>query len=328
VRIKRFLSVAPLVAVFALVIGTTWVTIPYYTEGPGPAREVLPLIHVDGPRIYDSSGSLIMTTVEYRRATAFTAFLAWLDPDRRVISSDLLYPGDETPEQEHVRSISEMDTSKIDAAYVVLQTLSSYPVDHGTGALVEGVFPGCPADAKLYAGDLIVAMNGEPIRTRAEALRAFDAVPLASPITFRVRAAGETHDLTLTRASCVQGETRPIVGITMVPNFPYPIGIESGDVGGPSAGMMYALGLYDLLTPGDLTAGRVVAGTGTIDLNGTVGSIGGIADKIVAAQDADADVFLVPDGDLKGAQVASDGSMQLVPVSNLQDALTFLRGLS
>jgi PDZ domain-containing protein len=327
VRIKRFLSIAPLVLVLSIVIGTTWVTLPYYTEGPGPAREVVPLIHVDGPPLYSSAGTLIMTTVEYRQATAFTAFLAWLDPERRVISSEVLYPPGKTPEQEHDRSISEMDTSKIDAAYVVLHTVSGYPVDHGTGALIEGVSAGCPAEGKLFAGDLIVAMNGEAVSSRAEALRAFDAVPLDSPITFRVRAAGETHDLTLTRGRCVSGDP-PIVGITMVPNFPYRIRIESGDVGGPSAGMMYALGLYDLLTPGDLTAGRIVAGTGTIDLGGTIGPIGGIGDKVAAAQAAGADIFLVPDGDLAGARAASDGSMEIVPVSTMQDALTYLRGLS
>jgi PDZ domain-containing protein len=133
--------------------------------------------------------------------------------------------------------------------------------------------------------------------------------------------------VTLTRGRCVDGED-PIVGISMVPNFPYPISIESGDVGGPSAGMMYALGLYDLLTPGDLTDGRIVAGTGTIDLEGKVGPIGGIGDKIVAAQGAGADVFLVPDGDLNGASAASDGSMQIVAISTLQEALTFLGGVS
>jgi PDZ domain-containing protein len=160
-----------------------------------------------------------------------------------------------------------------------------------------------------------------------EALHAFDATPLDDPITFRVRAGGETNEITLTRSRCVNGED-PIVGISMVPNFPYPIRIESGDVGGPSAGMMYALGLYDLLTPGDLTDGRTVAGTGTIDLEGKVGPIGGIGDKIVAAQGAGADVFLVPDGDLKGARAASDGSMQIVAISTLEEALTFLGGAS
>jgi PDZ domain-containing protein len=324
---KRFLSLAPLVLILSLVIGTTWVTLPYYTEGPGPAREVIPLIHVDGPPQYASAGKLIMTTVEYRQATAFTAFLAWLDPNRRVISSDVLYPAGQTPEEEHDRSISEMDTSKIDAAYVVLHALSSYPADHGTGVLIEGVFPGCPAEGELFAGDLIVAMNGEAVSSRLQALHEFDAIPLDAPITFRVRAAGETSEVTVTRDRCVNGED-PIVGITMVPNFPYPIRIVSGDVGGPSAGMMYAIGLYDILTPADLTDGRVVAGTGTIDLEGAVGPIGGIGDKIVAAQGAGADVFLVPDGNLKGARAASDGSMQIVPISTLQEALTFLGGAS
>jgi PDZ domain-containing protein len=324
---KRFLSIGPLLLVLGVVIGTTWVTIPYYTEGPGPAREVIPLIHVEGPPVYASAGKLIMTTVEYRKATAFTALLAWLDADRRVVRSDVLFPPGVTPEEEHERSISQMDTSKIDAVYVVLRTLSSYPAEHGTGALIEGVYAGCPAERTLFAGDLIVAMNGEAVSSRAEALRAFDAIPVDSPIAFRVRAAGETHELTLTRDQCVSGGP-PIVGITMVPSFPYPISIDSGDVGGPSAGMMYALGLYDLLTPGDLTAGLIVAGTGTIDLGGAVGPIGGVADKITAAQGEGADIFLVPDGDLKSAQAASDGSMHIVAISTLQEALTFLHGLS
>ena len=326
-RTKRFLPPALLVLVLGIVVATTWVTLPYYTEGPGPAREVIPLIHVDGPPVYASGGKLIMTTVEFRHATAFTAFLAWLDPHRRVLDEDALYPDGQTQAEEEQRSLSQMDTSKIDAAYVVLEELSGYPADHGNGALIESVSPGCPAEGELFAGDLILSLNGDPVSSRAEALKAFDEIPSGHPITFRVRAAGETHELSLTRRSCVQ-DRPPLVGITMVPNFPYRIRIESGDVGGPSAGLMYALGLYDLLTPDDLTGGRTIAGTGTIDLEGSIGPIGGIGDKVVAAEGEGADVFLVPAGNLKGARAAVAGSMQIVSVASFKDALEFLEGSS
>jgi PDZ domain-containing protein len=120
---------------------------------------------------------------------------------------------------------------------------------------------------------------------------------------------------------------RPLVGITLVDAFPFGVQISSGDVGGPSAGLMFALGLYDLLTPGDLTAGHVVAGTGTIDPDGNVGPIGGIKDKVVAAERAGAEIFLVPAENMAELRGVDTGSMRLVSVSTFQDALDALNGL-
>jgi PDZ domain-containing protein len=116
-----------------------------------------------------------------------------------------------------------------------------------------------------------------------------------------------------------------LIGISTVPNFPFDVSISSGDIGGPSAGTMWALGMYDLLTPGDLTGGRTIAGTGTIAPDGTVGPIGGVQNKIVAAKRAGADVFLVPKGQnyTDAKQVAGD--LPLVPISTFQVALNYLR---
>jgi PDZ domain-containing protein len=119
---------------------------------------------------------------------------------------------------------------------------------------------------------------------------------------------------------------RPILGILAVDNFPFPVTISVSDIGGPSAGLMWALGLDDLLTPGDLTGGRTVAGTGEIFPDGTVGPIGGVENKVAAAKGAGATVFLVPAGENYRDARAVAGDLRLVPVHSFQDALDFLQG--
>ncbi len=322
---RKFWKPAALAAFVGLALFATWVRLPYYALGPGPAREVEPLIHVSGAPVYQSGGKFVMTTVSFEPATALVALLAWVDPHRYVVGRNELFPPHETPQQEQRRSLSEMDTSKLDAASVVLERLSRYPRDHAVGALIESVVPACPAEGRLYAGDQVLSIDGTAVRSRAQAVRLLDAGPQGAPVTIRVRAGGQTHDVTVTRRKC-GGAARPLVGITLIPSFPYSIRIESDDVGGPSAGLMWALGLYDLLTPGDLTRGRIIAGTGTIDLKGTVGPIGGVGDKVVAAERAGAAVFLCPKQDLKAAQAASDGTLDIVSVASFQDALDTLRG--
>jgi PDZ domain-containing protein len=139
-----------------------------------------------------------------------------------------------------------------------------------------------------------------------------------------VDADGEIEDVAVTRHRCA-GSERPLVGIEVVEPFPYDISFESGDIGGPSAGLMWALGLYDLLTEGELTGGRVVAGTGTIDTTGAVGPIGGIEQKVEAAERAGAEVFLVPRENFHAAQGVAD-DLQLVPVGSFEEALAYLEG--
>jgi PDZ domain-containing protein len=124
----------------------------------------------------------------------------------------------------------------------------------------------------------------------------------------------------LTRGRC-PGSDEPVVGIALIDAFPFEIAIESGDVGGPSAGLMWAIGLYDLLTPGDLTDGRTIAGTGTIDLEGHVGPIGGVRDKVIAAREADADVLLVPRANVQELEGVDLGDLRLIPVRTFDEAI-------
>jgi PDZ domain-containing protein len=320
---KRLLLTLWMVAVLGLAFGAGFVRLPYYSVGPGPANEVVPLIHVQGHPTYDT-GTLVMTTVQEQQLTAVTALAAWLNPDVMVVSQQTLYPPGTTISAEQRRSISQMDQSKIDATALVLGKLAGYPKAHGSGALIEGVGPGCPAEGKLFSGDVILAIDGQTIATAQDASSAIDGVAPGTPIDFRVRAGGETQDVHVARGSC-PGIDRPVVGISSVDNFPFPVTIASGNIGGPSAGSMFALSLYDLLTPGDLTSGRVVAGTGTIAPDGSIGPIGGITDKIVAAREAGATIFLCPKANYAEAKTADPGSMRIVPVGTFDEALSFLK---
>lgn len=320
---RRAFALVPLAA---FVLALFAVPLPYYAEGPGPAREVEPRIHVSGDvERYPSQGKFVMTSVSFVPVTLPKLIRAASDPAEFVIPESLLIAPGETQEHADQRSISQMDQSKIDATAWVLSQLKDYPNEHGPGVLIDAVGSGCPADGKLFPGDLVESVNGHEIPDEATFDRLLKRLPPSQPLTFRVTAGGETTDVGLTRAPCDPARPdTPLVGISSVANFPFDVTISSGDIGGPSAGTMWALGLYDLLTSGDLTGGRTIAGTGTIDTAGRVGPIGGVEQKIVGAKKAGAEVFLVPRDNLAAARTVA-GDLPLVPMDTFQDALDYLQ---
>jgi Lon-like protease len=322
---RRALPYVPLALAIVAVFIAGFVPLPYYALGPGPAREVQPLISVDGPPVYQSDGRFVMTTVEFRQVTGVGALLAWLNPDEHVVASDQLFPEGETREQEDRRAISQMDQSKIDATSVVLDSLRAYRHAHGNGSLIRATVPGCSADGRLFPGDVVLEINGDAIRDATAASRAIESIPSGRALTFVVRPLGTDRDeeIRLVRQPC-GGSTEPLVGVSMIDDFPFEVSIRSGDVGGPSAGLMWALGLYDALTPGDLTDGRTIAGTGTITPDGTVGPIGGIEDKVLAADGIGASELLVPVEDMAAARAVAVPGLRLVPVRSFDRAVSFL----
>jgi PDZ domain-containing protein len=309
-----------------VIVFSGYVYLPYYSIGPGPAREVQPLIQIEGHPRYESQGRFVLTSVEFAQLTAFGILRAWLDPDEAVVGRNVLNAPGETVQQEHQRAISQMDQSKLDAASVVLHELTAYPKAHSDGVLVEAVEPGCAADGKLYPGDLIRSIDGATIDTRRQASATIQAAPSGSTLRFGITVDGQPHQVSLVREPC-GGQQDPHVGVYLMNSFPFTITISSGAIGGPSAGLMFALGLYDLLTPGDLTGGRTIAGTGEIGVDGTVYPIGGVGEKVVAAAADGATVFLVPTDNLADARKAvGDRSIELVPIATFADALAYLQG--
>jgi PDZ domain-containing protein len=317
---RRFLGLASLVLLLAASIVAGWVKLPYYSLGPGPANEVTPLIRVDGPQTYGSSGHLVMTTVRFEQLTPLRMLGAWLDPAVSVVKQEELYPPGLDDQKEAALAAEQMEQSKVDATSVVLRQLEGYPKERGRGALVEATFLGCSAFDRVEPGDVINEIDGTPIPNKAAASRAIGAARPGTPIVFEVESGGSR---TLTRRRCA-GSKDPLVGVSLVQPFPFEVSISSGEVGGPSAGLMWALGLYDLLTPVDLTDGRTIAGTGTIDLRGRVGPIGGIRDKVVAAERAGAEIFLAPAGNAKELRGVDTGDMRLISVGTFDQALARL----
>jgi len=317
---SRFVRIATVAALFGLAFAAAWVRLPLYALGPGPASEVGPLIDVQGVPRYESRGELIMTTVSWKQVTALGSAIAWIDDSRSVVGRDEIYPPGLDRDEEQERAISQMDQSKIDASIVVLGELFDYPEEHGKGALIEATGADCPAAGELFAGDEVIAIDGRRIGSARDASRAIDGVPPGEPVAFRVEAAGEVHEVELVREPCA-GREEPLIGINIVNAFPFEIEISSGDVGGPSAGLMFALGLYDALTPADLTDGRRIAGTGTIGPDGDVGAISGIVDKVIGAERAGATVFLVPRGNMAELEGLDTGDLDLIPVGSFDDAI-------
>lgn len=321
-RWRRFVIIVPLAAI-ALAAITLY--LPWYALGPGPARAVQPLIRFEDRQRFESEGRFVMTTVHYAQLTGVQLVFAWLDPHRSVVPRSDLYPPGEDVEREHERSISQMDSSKLDASVVVLREVSGYPKEHGEGVLVERVVEGCAADGRLYPGDRILEIDGQEVDTSRQASRAIRSAPSGATLTFDVSVDGEPETVRLVREPC-GGRPEPLVGVSLINSFPFDVSISSGDVGGSSAGLMWALGLYDLLTPGDLTGGRTIAGTGVMGLDGTVLPIDGIGSKIVAAADAGATVFLLPQDNEAAARAVEAEGLEVVPVGSFDDALAYLDG--
>jgi PDZ domain-containing protein len=321
-RWRRYLWFVPLGVLVGL---AATVYLPWYAVGPGPARAVEPLIRFDDRPRYESEGRFVLTSIRLTQLTGLGLLMAWIDPDRRVVPREDVFAPGEDRDEERRRSISQMDSSKLDATSVVMEELTDYPREHGDGVLVERVVDGCAADGELFPGDRILSIDGEEVDSYRQAKQVIDATASGAILTFELSVDGEPVTARLVREPC-GGSEDPLVGVSMVNSFPFDVAISSGEIGGSSAGLMWALGLYDLLTPGDLTGARTVAGTGEIALDGTVFPIVGIGEKLAAAADAGASVFLVPEGNVEAALASGDHGMELVPVASFDDALAYLEG--
>ncbi len=321
---SRWIRIGLGLVLFALLLAAIALPLPFYSEGPGPAHDVLPRIIYHGLPRYDPIGQLDLTTVRYEQLTGLTWLRAQLDDTLSVVDASVVYPTDVPVSVTQQRGVSQMDQSQIAATAVALHALHKYPKQHGEGALIENVVPTCPADGKLYPGDIITSVDGTPVRTADQASKLFDTIPNDEPLHFELDVDGNTVQETFTRAPCGP-KNEKLVGISMIDAFPIDVTYTADEIGGPSAGLMWALGLYELLTVDDITAGRTIAGTGEILPDGTVYPIGGIQDKVVAAQRAGATIFLAPKANMADLQGVDTGDMQVISVKTFDDALQALQ---
>jgi Lon-like protease len=274
---------------------------PYVIYSPGPATNVLgsvggrQLISVTGHQTYPTKGALDMTTVEIfggpgRRLSLLEVAQAWVSRTDAVVPERQVFPAGQTKQEVEQETAAEMTDSQEQATAAGLRELGMTVPETIRVAQVQS---GAPAASVIEVGDVITGINGTPA-TDSNVLR--EAITSLAPdthVTVQVRRDGKQVDLSTTTTS---SDGRTVLGIGLDPEFKFPVAVSFGtkDVGGPSAGMMFALGIYDLLTPGALTGGTKVAGTGTIDSRGDVGPIGGIQQKLVGARKAGARWFLAP----------------------------------
>jgi len=318
----------------AIGIAGAYITVPYFTLGPGPALDVEGLIHVTGSeRTFSSNGEFFLTTVSVstRPVSLFEALVGWLDPSVSVIARDrLVQPGLTDAQQDQYNAL-DMEESKYSALLAALDALRiSTPVV--PGARVIGVAAGFPAAGKLEEGDLIIAVDGHRVTEVTDAIKPIISKPVGSKVAVEVLR-GQDQDITLSLRSAAspltQDNKRPVLGVRLAPavRLPFDVTIDSQNIGGPSAGLAFALTITDELTPEDLTRGHHVAVTGTIDPGGRVGPVGGVEFKIRAAEREGADVFLAPRSEVAQAKGAGT-HVRVIGVDTLSDAIAALRSLA
>ncbi|WP_437056448.1 YlbL family protein [Streptomyces sp. enrichment culture] len=334
----------------ALLCAGVLIPVPYSEMSPGPTVNTLgehggePVLQISGHKTYETSGHLNMTTVRVTsadyRMNLVEAVYGWLAHDNKVVPHDTLYPDGKTEEESTQENAEEFSQSQESAKVAALKELD-IPVE--SWVIVSTVVKGSPAEGRLHAGDVIKAVDGTAVKEPADVAELVTKHKPGEDVRFTIvpakeqaaaekekRAAARTEKITITTATSDDaGEKRAVVGISAGTDhtFPFTVDIKLADVGGPSAGLMFALGIYDKLTPGSLTGGRFVAGTGTIDDAGEVGPIGGVEMKTVGARDKGAEFFLTPADNCAAAAKDTPEGLTLVKVDTIDDALDALKDI-
>ena len=323
-------TVAGVIVVLALLAGTL-IRLPYVLIAPGNAQSVERVVKVEGAPTFPHRGRLLLLTVSVsgERPNLFTYLSGYFDENTDVVPEDEVLQGKTREEDQRLNKL-EMADSQMTAKRVALERLGYTVPVSGTGAAVIAVQKGAPADGKLRVGDVITAIDGQPVTLSEELGRAIRTRPPGQPVTFTVDRDGKPTEATVATRAAERGACpgRAQIGVvTRTRNekfdFPVDVKIDTGRISGPSAGLAFTLTIIDDLTPGDLTGGKKVAVTGTIQPGGAVGPIGGVQQKAVTADRAGAKLFLVPMPELKDARSRA-GDLKVVGIRTLDDALTEL----
>lgn len=329
-RRSRWWAPAYVLATAAVVTGVgSAVHLPDYSIGPGPARDVGTMVRIDGHAPKRSSGSFLLTTVSVseRTVTLLEGVRAWLDPSVSLISRDSIVTPGLDDEQQALMNVEAIEESKYAAEVVALRALD-IEVPRIPGAFVLSVIPDSPAAASLRAGDVIVGVDGRAVAGPAELSKAIAARRIGQPVRLTVERAGVRRGFKLRTVESVLDKGRPSVGIFVREAFrmPVDVSIDTGDIGGPSGGLVFALAIAGAVGHEDLTRGHRIAATGTISLDGTVGAVGGVRDKIAAARHVGADIFVLPADEVALARPVARG-IRLIGVRTFDEAVAALRRL-
>jgi PDZ domain-containing protein len=287
---------------------------------PDPARSVEPLVHVEGEHDRPGAGGIYMVDIIVRKASLLEKYFPGIHEGATLVPADVYNPQDLPERIQRQQGLAEMSSSQRIAAAVALRELG-YKVTPD-GVVVSAVDVGAPADGVLEPDDVIVGANGKDIAGPEDLSQVMSGVKPGETVTLRIERDGAEQTVQVGTKASDDDPPRAIMGIIIEPKLELPVDItiDTGQIGGPSAGLAFALDIIDELGPTDIDHGEKVVATGEIALDGSVHEIGGIEQKTIGARKAGADVFLVPEANAEGARKYADG-LRIVPVSTLDEAL-------
>ncbi len=309
----------------------TFVRLPILVLEPGPAPDVARRTRIEAPT-FPSEGSIHLTTAQVndpKGATGKEVLAAIFNANQTVFPREAIYPSERSDEETASIQAAQMTQSELEAAVAALNELGmAYRPE---GVFVTEVSPSSPAAEKLVAGDIITAIDSEPVKVLQDLTKELDRRRTGEPTRLEVSRGRKKLSLTVKTVE-PPSEKSSALGAELVQynRPPIDVSISSRDIGGPSAGLMYALSIYDRLVPDDLTGGRTIAGTGTIEngkRSGVVGAVGSVKLKVKSAGRIGARVFLVPKKEAEEARESAGSQMQVIAVSTLREAIAELKKL-
>jgi PDZ domain-containing protein len=324
-RLAILVSLVLLVVLAGLAL--TWIPSDHYIVLPDEARPTDPLVEIPGESGDDGGSGIYMVDVRVGRANLLERIYPGIHEGASLLPEEVLNPQGVSDQQRRASSLNDMSRSQLVAIAVALEHLGRDVEVTPLGAEVTLVVPDTPADGVLQVGDVIVAVNGEKVETTEELREAFAGVTPGDDVELAVRREGKpVSTLTVGTRAAQDDPDRAVMGVEVQNaedfDFPLDIEIDAGGIGGPSAGLAFALDIVDELGE-DLDQGRTVVATGALALDGTVLPIGGVKQKAIGAREAGADVFLVPDANYEEARDAVE-DLEVIPVSTFDEALSAL----
>ena len=299
----------------------------YYFMSPGPPYQWN--IEIENVETYEYDGNLYQLTVRRDEANYFVYAWARLNSQIDLYPREVILPDGVTPQELSEISIQNMVTSENVAIAVALDSLDYEIESEGDGVLVVGLLDDSPVKDKLIKNDLIISINNELVRSASEFISMLRMYEIGDIVNIGLIRNEQELTIETKLIEHVEYENEPMVGfLASTPNqqfiFPFEVDIKTGNVGGPSAGMMMALNVYNLLTEDDITNGKKIAGTGTIEIDGSIGPVGGVKQKVIAAKRANAGLILVPIANYEEASVFADDNTQIVAVDSFDNALNVI----
>ncbi|MCK8816939.1 PDZ domain-containing protein [Natroniella sulfidigena] len=328
---KRLLS---LIAIGILIAILFFWPSNYYIVSPGKAERLAPMIEIEeAADIYPVEGDIMLTSVSMKRASLIESiYVRLFTPDLvELRSGDFLPPGVDMDEYFDLMQ-EMMEESQMKAKAVALQKAGYETKITGEGAQVVKVLEDSDAYDKLQVDDIIVAIDDQPVELLTEVINKVQAREGGAEVKVTVERNGEEKDFLIETKVSGESSAQPSIGVLISPyqreyELPIEVSIEAGQIGGPSAGSMFTLEIYNRLTEEDLTEDVQIAGTGTISLEGEVGKIDGVKQKIAAAKEEGADIFFVPVGNQQEVEGVEKEEIEIVIVEDIDQIISYLEGI-